>query len=880
MRFDTSRRPLACALALCLFSFAASAEAPLRLTGPRAGEPVEVAQAFLKSAGVEYGIAAADQEHRVASVAPTRHNGLTHVYLQQTVDGVDVDGAVTTINVMRDGSILSIANAFESSVRERANSKVPRLDAGMAYVVAASYLNVALRGQPTLMGGRGGASRHALFSGGLLSDQPVPAELIYVRDGDRLRLSWNLTIDRFEDETFHGELRIDAETGQVLDLASYVAHASSSARPKLGANGPGYSARYYVLPMPFESPTHPDAALQLVTDPHDLNASPRGWHDTRALGSNGYEFAETRGNNVVARADLTSTNAATNFRTPAVIDSGNLVFNYDWNPDAQPSVGGNQPSQGNVPPAVVNLFYWNNILHDVLWHYGFDEASGNFQVNNFDRGGSGNDAVNADALDGSDLPTPNTNNANFSTPADGSAGRMQMYRWLGPIAVRVDTPYQKSLNAMKGGFGQQLATALSGSFALVNDGGINAGVEGCAALTNTAEVAGKIALVRRGTCEFGLKALNAQNAGAVATIIYNNQGGDAVLSPGPGASGASVTTPVAFIGQSDGDELATALQAGAATGAMLPADLVGPDRDSGFDAGIVGHEYAHGLSNRLTGGRTQATCLNNAEQAGEGWSDYVGLMLTLRSNACAAPRGVGTYASFQPPTGPGIRRFPYSRDRAVNSFTFADTNDPLQSQPHGVGSVWATMLWDMTCNLIDEHGFDADLVRGTGGNNIGMQLVVDGLKLQPCRPGFVQARDAILAADVANSDGENRCLIWRSFAGRGLGLTASSGLNTDRFDQVEAFDLPLDCADHVVTVATSGEGGVGPAPSVGVLTGGRVSFSLTPAAGWQIGSVEGCGGALQGVVYRTAAVTSACTVSVTFTAVSTEIFANGFEAPN
>jgi hypothetical protein len=64
------------------------------------------------------------------------------------------------------------------------------------------------------------------------------------------------------------------------------------------------------------------------------------------------------------------------------------------------------------------------------------------------------------------------------------------------------------------------------------------------------------------------------------------------------------------------------------------------------------------------------------------------------------------------------------------------------------------------------------------------------------------------------------------------------------------------------------------------LTGGRVSFSLTPAAGWQIGAVEGCGGELQGTVYRTAAVTAACTVSVTFAAVSTEIFANGFEAPN
>lgn len=878
MRFNTSRRRLACALSLCLLSSATFAEAPLRLTGPQAGDPTSIAQAFLRSSGAEYGIDSADQAHRIASVVPTRHNGLTHVYLQQTINGIDVDGAVTTVNVMRDGSILSLANAFETSVRERANAPEPAISAEMAYVAAAAYLNVALRAQPTVMGGRGGGSKHTLFSGGLLSDQPVPAELLYVRDGDALRLSWNLTIDRFEGETFHGELRIDAETGQVLDLASYVAHAKSPAPSKVGgAPGPGYGASYYVLPMPFESPTHPDAVLQLVTDPHDPDASPRGWHDTRTAGTT-YEFAETRGNNVVARADLTSTNASTNYRAPAVVDAGNLVFNYIWDPNAQPSVGGNQPSQGNVPPAVVNLFYWNNILHDVLWHYGFDEASGNFQVNNFGRGGTGNDAVNADALDGSDLATPNTNNANFSTPADGSAGRMQMYRWLGPIAVRVDTPYQKSLNAMKGGFGQQLTTALAGSFALVNDGGINAGVEGCTALTNAAEVSGKIALVRRGTCEFGVKALNAQNAGAIATIIYNNQGGDAVLSPGPGAVGASVTTPVAFIGQDDGDELASALQAGAATGAMLPADLVGPDRDSGFDAGIVGHEYAHGLSNRLTGGRTQATCLNNAEQAGEGWSDYVGLMLTLRSNACAAPRGVGTYASFQPPTGAGIRRFPFSRNRAVNPFTFADSNDPLQSQPHGVGSVWATMLWDMTCDLIDEHGFDADLVRGSGGNNIGMQLVVDGLKLQPCRPSFVQARDAILAADVANSDGENRCLIWRSFAGRGLGLTASSGLNTDRFDQVEAFDLPLDCADHVVGIASTGEGSVSPSSSVGVLEGGRVSFSLTPAAGWQLGAVEGCGGELQGSVYRTAAVTAACTVSVTFTPVTPEIFANGFEA--
>src|SRR5262249_7142920 len=45
-----------------------------------------------------------------------------------------------------------------------------------------------------------------------------------------------------------------------------------------------------------------------------------------------------------------------------------------------------------------------------------------FQVNNYGRGGAGNDAVQADAQDGS-----GTNNANFATPPDGSAPRMQMY---------------------------------------------------------------------------------------------------------------------------------------------------------------------------------------------------------------------------------------------------------------------------------------------------------------------------------------------------------------------------------------------------------------------------------------------------------------------
>ncbi len=72
----------------------------------------------------------------------------------------------------------------------------------------------------------------------------------------------------------------------------------------------------------------------------------------------------------------------------------------------------------------------------------------------------------------------------------------------------------------------------------------------CDPLTNPTEVAGKIAIVYRGACEFGLKALNAQNAGAVACVIVNN--GGAPVGMGGGASGGSVTIPVVMISTSDG----------------------------------------------------------------------------------------------------------------------------------------------------------------------------------------------------------------------------------------------------------------------------------------------------------------------------------------
>ena len=117
--------------------------------------------------------------------------------------------------------------------------------------------------------------------------------------------------------------------------------------------------------------------------------------------------------------------------------------------------------------------------------------------------------------------------------------------------------------------------------------------------------------------------------------------------------------------------------------------------------------------------------------------------------------------------------------------------------PHGVGAVWANTLWEMYWNLVGELGYDPDLYYGNGGNNVAYQLVLDGMKLQPCNPGFVTGRDAILAADQANHEGDLSCAIWNAFAERGVGFGASQGSSGVLGDETESFALPAECIDLI-----------------------------------------------------------------------------------
>jgi protocatechuate 3,4-dioxygenase beta subunit len=247
---------------------------------------------------------------------------------------------------------------------------------------------------------------------------------------------------------------------------------------------------------------------------------------------------------------------------------------------------------------------------------------------------------------------------------------------------------------------------------------------------------------------------------------------------------------------------------------MYTCTMANPARDGDLDNAVIVHEYAHGISNRLTGGPNNVSCLFNAEQPGEGWSDWYGLMLTIEpGDAGTDSRGIGTYLFGQPANGPGIRPAPYSTNFAVNNYTYGDIGS--LAIPHGVGFVFATMAWEMTWELIADHGFNPDIYQDwtTGGNNLAMQLVTDGMKLQPCSPGFVNARNGILSADMALTGGANQCSIWEAFARRGLGFSASQGSSGSTTDGTEAFDLPASCTGGGAPIHVGDLDGAGaPAP--------------------------------------------------------------------
>ena len=623
----------------------------------------------------------------VSSTFEDKVTRVRYVYLLQAYKGLPVFNQMLVLSFKND-ELNSRSGSFNASIE-----KLVTVSSGTPSVTAESAVQSALsdRGfrasQMAIPINRKDNGRFIEFGDMGISRENITAQLMWAfnEKSDRYELVWQVyLIPRTTSD--YWLIRVNALDNSILDksnLTDYDNWGTPNANPnikypafaygiasnenkeekeyftfKTGAgkteitnpDGPTLAdnADYRVIPIPFEAPTFMPGAS---TTWHALrsnpwvnatvaNATTLKWHT--GLAATDYNY--TRGNNVWAYHDRTNANTGDPARSATSTTAlPNLTFDFTPDYTLEPVVTTPPNQQFNI----TNLFYWNNLIHDIFYGYGFTEAGGNFQDDNMGRGGVGNDHVNAEAQDGS-----GSNNANFSTPADGGSGRMQMYLWTAPT----------------------------------------------------------------------------------------------------------------------------------------------PDRDGDVDNGIIIHEFGHGIAKRITGGPANITCLSNSEQGGEGISDYFALMLTQDWSTATlntgfnSPRGIGTYALNEPTTGPGIRPQRYCTNFSVNNATYATL--PGQAMPHGVGWVWCSMLWEFTWELINEIGTITPNIydwNGTGGNVRALRLVMEGLRTQPCSPGFVDARDHILKADTTLYGGIYYCAIMRAFAKRGVGIGAQQGSVNSITDQVPSF---------------------------------------------------------------------------------------------
>jgi len=750
----------------------------------------EIIQQFLNESYAAQGLTKADVSNWIITdYHQSKTSGATHVYIRQTLQGIEVNNGTANFAI-KNGKVLAMGNRLIPKLAQKASYSIPAITPIEAVKKAAEQLGLAsptnLRVLEPL------SDKHFKLNKGGISLENIPVKLMYhaTEDG-QVQLVWDLSIYTLDAKDWWS-VQINAQDGKIINENNWVVKCSFGENGICKHNGhthfgkptfPNYKPttslqpdQYTVFPLPIESPSH--GSRSLVTNPADSAASPFGWHDTDGIA--GAEHTITRGNNVFAYDDVADAN------TPGFSPNGTalLEFNFPYNGNSAPST--------YQSAAITNLFYMNNMMHDIWYYYGFDEAAGNFQDNNYGNSGTDDDYVLAEAQDGG-----GTNNANFATPPDGFNPRMQMYLWTGAggggdLTVNSPTGIAGIYGAVEATFGPGWPPApLTDDLVLAVDGTAPVN-DACEALTNGTQLNGKIAVIDRGNCAFVDKVQAAQNAGAVAAIVVNNTTAAPIAM---GGTSATITIPAIMISLADGNTIKSQMASGTVNATINPGN--NNDKDGDLDNGIIAHEYGHGISTRLTGGASNSNCLSNDEQMGEGWSDWFGLMLTIEPGDVGADiRGIGTYASGQPVNGTGIRPAAYSTDFAVNNYTYGNSNNTASiSMPHGVGFIYCTALWDLNWALVNQYGGtpDPDVYNGSGGNNIAMNLVIESLKLQPCNPGMLDGRDAILAADQLLYNGAHRCLIWDVFANRGFGYSASQGSAGSRTDQSEAFDLPPIC---------------------------------------------------------------------------------------
>ncbi|WP_374680222.1 M36 family metallopeptidase [Hydrocarboniphaga effusa] len=765
------------------------------LTPIKAGKRADVgARAFLSQNAAKLGISkAAIDSAQLTEQHDTRFGPVIARY-QQMQDGVEVFGR--QINVMMDRNMRPVAASgyfapqkADGGQHGTVKREKAQFGLGVAQAVSKAFADLGGSVSPGSLQTTGKSGAYTQLqapphaSGTLaLSGSPRGKQVLFPVDGD-LVPAWYVELSGTSTKERGGfaySYVISAKNGAVLFRKNLTEHEAFTYRTWADASG---EKRPYDSPLGSDYPTTPLTSLEadfapprtpipssLVTIDHGPISTNDPWLAAGATA--------TAGNNVDAYIDLAGKpdedpDVTTGGYDPTLGDYRAVVtspgvFDYSFQAGDAPFT---DSARNN---AIVNLFYVNNWLHDYWYDAGFNEAAGNAQANNYGRGGTGGDPIQAQAQDWG-----GRNNANMTTPADGRSPTMQMYLFDGADTLGLDitTPNLGEFSTGTASFGPTLFEVTGQLVATVP-------ANACTALTNAGAINGKIAVIDRGTCNFHLKTLTAQAAGAIGVILVNNAAGPA---PGLGATEGLARPSIGTlsVSQTDGATIKSAITAGTVTGHLqLPT---AGDYDGTVDNGIVAHEFFHYVSNRLV---ANGSGLGNTQGRGmgEGWSDVAALLLTVHEGDDAIPGNAdfgGAYSMAAYSTGSpyfGIRRAPYSVNPDVFPMTFQHiqkgvalpTRAPLSGgqdgstneEVHNSGEIWANTLWTFYVALLNDSRYTFAQAQQRFKN-----YIIAGLKMTPASPTFLEARDAILAA-VKATDQADFDLAATAFAKMGMGVGA------------------------------------------------------------------------------------------------------------
>jgi len=373
------------------------------LTSAAAAPAGDVALGYLAAHADLFGISPADlTTFRVRDALTIEGSGATVVTVHQYVADTQVFGSVLTFGLDARNRLGFVGGTYEPAA---AVAAAPALSASDAVLAAARSVGASPQGPLERIGREAGTTTFAnVFARGIAGAMEVEAtRVIFPMPGALDRAAWHSIIE--VDHQGWYQLVVDAATGELLYRQNLYAEHSEGT---------------------------------VFTGEHPAESGPRQTIALTGIDGDWVVAPEDRtiGNNVDAYEDRDEDDAPDAGGYPIAADQH---FNFAW-ADAYQTSGGTDVDT-DEDATVTQMFYYANVVHDFLYGLGFTEPWRNFQTDNFGRGGSGGDPVNAEARDGwgtgteelclddDNNPILCRNNANFGTPPDGDRPRMQMYMW-------------------------------------------------------------------------------------------------------------------------------------------------------------------------------------------------------------------------------------------------------------------------------------------------------------------------------------------------------------------------------------------------------------------------------------------------------------------